>query len=98
MATDLEEKKQATMSIVSQLMVRLIRLYQLTLSVLIGPRCRFYPSCSAYAMEAITTHGVAKGGLLAFKRISKCHPFHPGGVDLVPTHTHLPNDESLVRE
>lgn len=63
----------------------LIRLYQVTLSPVIGNRCRFYPSCSHYAQEAITLHGVPKGLLLSSKRICKCHPFHPGGVDLVPT-------------
>ena len=62
----------------------LIWLYQATLSGLIGPRCRFYPSCSHYAMEAIETHGAARGSYLAARRICRCHPFHPGGHDPVP--------------
>jgi len=65
-------------------LVLAIRLYQWTLSPVLGNRCRFYPSCSVYALEAIRTHGAARGARLGLKRIVKCHPFHPGGVDLVP--------------
>ncbi|WP_076327970.1 membrane protein insertion efficiency factor YidD [Paenibacillus amylolyticus] len=61
-----------------------IRVYRNYISPLTPPTCRFYPSCSAYAMEAIEVHGALKGSLLTAKRIAKCHPFHPGGVDLVP--------------
>ncbi|WP_440110580.1 membrane protein insertion efficiency factor YidD [Paenibacillus sp. QZ-Y1] len=61
-----------------------IRVYRRYISPLKPPTCRFYPTCSAYAMEAIEVHGAFKGSLLAAKRIGKCHPFHPGGVDLVP--------------
>jgi uncharacterized protein len=66
------------------LLIGLIRAYQLVISPLIGPRCRFYPTCSSYGLEAIQLHGPAKGGWLALKRIAKCHPLHPGGIDLVP--------------
>jgi putative membrane protein insertion efficiency factor len=62
----------------------LIRGYQLGISPLLGPRCRFYPSCSEYAREAIATHGLRRGGCLAFARFLRCHPWHPGGVDPVP--------------
>ena len=65
-------------------LVFLIRAYQYTLSPLLGPSCRFYPSCSEYAYQAIVRHGPGKGLLLAVKRILRCHPFHPGGVDPVP--------------
>ena len=68
------------------MLLALIRLYQLTLSPLLGRQCRFYPTCSHYADEAIRTHGAMRGALLAIKRLGKCHPFHPGGVDLVPEH------------
>ncbi|MGB9442272.1 MAG: membrane protein insertion efficiency factor YidD [Desulfobacterales bacterium] len=65
-------------------LVFLIRAYQYTLSPLLGPSCRFYPSCSEYARQAIKRHGLPNGLLLAVKRILRCHPFHPGGVDPVP--------------
>lgn len=61
-----------------------IRLYQLLISPLLGPRCRFYPSCSQYALEAIQKHGALRGLVLAARRLVRCHPLHPGGVDLVP--------------
>ncbi|MDY6833165.1 MAG: membrane protein insertion efficiency factor YidD [Thermodesulfobacteriota bacterium] len=62
----------------------LIRVYQLAVSPLLGPRCRFYPSCSQYAHEAVFRHGVVKGLFLSIKRIARCHPFCPGGYDPVP--------------
>lgn len=62
----------------------LLRAYQLMVSPLLGQNCRFYPSCSNYALQAIRSHGSGKGSLLALKRLCKCHPWHPGGVDLVP--------------
>ncbi|MFI0471324.1 membrane protein insertion efficiency factor YidD [Halomonas sp. HMF6819] len=75
-------------------MIGLIRLYQYTLSPLLGPRCRFWPSCSSYTIEAIQVHGPLKGGWMAFKRIIKCHPGHPGGMDPVPGG----RSEALCRE
>lgn len=62
----------------------MIRFYQMCISPMLGPHCRFSPSCSQYALEAIQTHGAFKGLYLAIKRISKCHPFHTGGHDPVP--------------
>ena len=63
---------------------QLIRLYQRALSPLLGPRCRYYPSCSQYALEALDEHGVLRGLWLALKRIGRCHPLHAGGFDPVP--------------
>jgi putative membrane protein insertion efficiency factor len=62
----------------------LIRVYQRLFSPLLGRNCRFYPTCSAYTHEAIKKYGLLKGVLLGGKRLLKCHPFHSGGVDLVP--------------
>ena len=66
------------------LLVGFIRAYQRFLSPLLGPRCRFYPSCSHYAAEAIQRHGPVNGGWLALRRIVRCHPLNPGGYDPVP--------------
>jgi hypothetical protein len=66
----------------------LIRIYQWTLSPLLGRNCRFYPTCSNYALEAIHHHGVLRGGWLTLRRLGKCHPFHPGGFDPPPCATH----------
>lgn len=62
----------------------LIRAYQLVVSPLLGQRCRYYPSCSSYAMQALREHGVLRGSWLAARRLSRCHPWSPGGVDHVP--------------
>lgn len=69
--------------LINLLLIAPIRLYQVLISPLIPSRCRFYPSCSAYSIEAIQTHGPITGSFMSLKRISKCHPLHPGGVDLV---------------
>lgn len=68
----------------SKLLVWVLRAYQLAISPMMGQSCRFYPSCSNYAIEALRTHGAARGGFLAARRICKCHPWNEGGVDLVP--------------
>lgn len=65
--------------------VALIRLYQLVISPLGPPRCRFVPSCSQYSLEAVSRFGMAKGGWLSFVRLLKCGPWHPGGFDPVPS-------------
>ena len=69
-----------------QLIRALIRAYQLAISPLLGARCRFYPSCSQYALEAVSRHGSLRGSALAIRRLARCHPFHPGGYDPVPPH------------
>jgi uncharacterized protein len=66
------------------LLLGLIRVYQWTISPLIGPVCRFYPSCSRYGYEAIARHGAIYGSYLTARRLLRCHPWNPGGVDLVP--------------
>lgn len=65
-------------------LIALIRAYQWFISPLLGPHCRFYPSCSQYAREAVERHGVLRGSGLALRRLLRCHPWHPGGVDPVP--------------
>ncbi|MCE9684220.1 membrane protein insertion efficiency factor YidD [Halomonas alkalisoli] len=66
------------------LLLGLVKLYQIILSPLLGPRCRFWPSCSHYTAEAIQVHGPLKGGWLAARRIVRCHPGSKGGIDPVP--------------
>ena len=67
-----------------KLALLLIEGYRVLISPLLGPACRFVPTCSQYAHQAIAEYGVWKGGLLALNRILRCHPFHPGGFDPVP--------------
>jgi len=71
----------------SRLMIVLITAYRWTLSPMLGNHCRFYPSCSQYAIEAIHRHGAVRGGWLMIRRLSRCHPWHAGGYDPVPEHT-----------
>ena len=70
--------------VVAKLLIFLIRIYQRTLSPLLGNVCRFEPSCSRYAVACLENHGALRGSLLSVVRLCKCHPFHPGGVDLPP--------------
>jgi len=77
-----------------------IGFYSRAISPALPPRCRFYPTCSAYAAEAISRHGAARGSWLALRRLLKCAPWHPGGIDLVPgapsgvVHGEVPDDRS----
>lgn len=66
------------------LLIGVVGLYQWLFRPFVGYCCRFYPSCSEYAKEALSQHGAAKGSMLTVVRLSKCHPFHPGGIDEVP--------------
>lgn len=79
-------------------LVGLIRIYQLTISKLLGPVCRYYPSCSHYGLKAIQVHGAGKGSLLAAWRIMRCNPWSAGGIDEVPTRGNWPKRESNVIE
>ena len=69
-----------------KILILCIKAYRFFLSPLLGPRCRFYPSCSQYAQSALEEQGVFRGVFLIVKRLLRCHPFHPGGYDPVPTH------------
>ncbi|MEO6353441.1 MAG: membrane protein insertion efficiency factor YidD [Oxalobacteraceae bacterium] len=66
------------------LLLLLLRVYKLCISPFLGQNCRFFPSCSDYAGQAVREHGALKGSALATKRLCKCHPWHPGGFDPVP--------------
>ena len=72
----------------AKLLVALVRLYQLTLSPYLGGSCRFVPSCSAYAIEALSRHGALRGSWLALRRLSRCHPLGRAGLDPVPPSLH----------
>jgi len=67
-----------------KLLTLLLRAYQVVVSPLMPPSCRFYPSCSNYALEALRVHGAAKGSWLAVRRVCRCHPWNAGGLDPVP--------------
>ena len=67
-----------------RLLLLLVQFYRTAVSPLLPPTCRYYPTCSAYAMEAIERYGTRRGGWMALRRILRCHPFHRGGYDPVP--------------
>jgi putative membrane protein insertion efficiency factor len=69
----------------------LLRAYKLGISPFLGQNCRFYPSCSDYAAEAVRRHGAMQGSILATRRLCKCHPWHPGGLDPVPEFCNKPH-------
>jgi len=70
----------------ARLLILLVRIYQRTISALLPPRCRFHPSCSCYAIEAVERFGAVRGSWLTLKRLIRCHPLNPGGFDPVPDH------------
>lgn len=82
-----------TYSFGAKALILLIRTYQLVLSPLIGPRCRFTPTCSQYGIEALKMHGLLKGSWLTLKRVLKCHPLSAGGYDPVPPSKIITNKE-----
>ncbi|PJG85683.1 membrane protein insertion efficiency factor YidD [Conservatibacter flavescens] len=77
----------------TKILIGLIKCYQYVISPLIGPRCRFYPTCSQYGIEALKTHGMLKGSWLTLKRVLKCHPLNAGGHDPVPPKKSITNKE-----
>ncbi len=77
-------KKRTTHEWIREGMIVLIHLYQHTVSLLLGPCCRFTPPCSSYGLLSIQRFGIIEGAWLTFKRVIRCHPFHPGGYDPVP--------------
>jgi uncharacterized protein len=83
-ASDMNYTEAAVPTLAARVLVVPILLYQRFLSPLLGPRCRFAPSCSQYAVEALRAHGAARGLWLAVRRLARCHPFNPGGYDPVP--------------
>jgi putative membrane protein insertion efficiency factor len=80
-------RKEDGVNVGAQLMLAALAGYRRWVSPLLPPRCRFYPTCSAYAAEALRVHGALRGGWLALRRLARCHPFHSGGVDPVPPAT-----------
>lgn len=66
------------------ILIALLRVYKAIVSPLLPPACRFYPSCSTYAVDAIARFGALRGSAMAVRRLARCHPWHPGGVDFVP--------------
>lgn len=83
-STGHESVLRAVREAISAVLIALIHVYRYTLGLLIGGRCRFYPSCSHYAEQALERHGPVRGSWLALRRIGRCHPLNPGGIDEVP--------------
>ena len=81
----------------NSLILLMLRLYQLCLSPFLGNNCRFQPTCSNYAIEAYASLGLIRGTFLTFKRVVKCHPFHPGGIDELPEKRDNQKDQGLQR-
>jgi uncharacterized protein len=75
---------EGSVPMLKRIFISIIRFYQVIISPIKPPSCRFYPTCSHYGLEAVNRFGALKGGWLTVKRILKCHPFHPGGIDPVP--------------
>ncbi len=82
------------MSLAARALLFAVRVYQAFFSALMPSACKFYPSCSHYAAEAVRVHGARRGTWLALRRVSRCHPFTPGGVDLVPDAGDFPDAKS----
>jgi len=82
--TVISGREKRSLSAPARVLLILVKGYRRFISPMLPPRCRFYPSCSAYAVEALQLHGALRGSWLTIRRLSKCHPFHAGGFDFVP--------------
>ena len=82
--SQLPPAKDSAPSMAARLVAIPVHAYRLFLSPLLGPNCRYYPTCSAYALQALQLHGAVRGSWLAARRVCRCHPWHPGGYDPVP--------------
>jgi putative membrane protein insertion efficiency factor len=85
---------RAALQLLAQPLIWLVKLYRLTLSPFVGQHCRFTPTCSVYAIEALQAHGALKGSYLAAKRLGRCHPWCEGGYDPVPPANGQPHDHN----
>lgn len=81
------QQAEARLSATARVLTAVITFYRRVISPLLGPHCRFYPTCSAYALDALRQHGALRGSWLTVRRLARCHPFHPGGIDPVPPAT-----------
>jgi len=88
-----QQEPRVRPSAAARLLMLLLTGYRRFVSPLLAPRCRFYPSCSAYALEAVQVHGALRGSWLAARRLSRCHPFHAGGLDPVPVPGRTPKGQ-----
>lgn len=80
-----------------RLLIACIKFYRLCISPLMAPHCRFYPSCSHYAIDAIRSHGALRGSWLTLRRIGRCHPLNPGGYDPVPPCQHCHHENNSIK-
>lgn len=85
---EMKGPSERELSLAVRLMLGVVSIYRLLLSPILGGQCRFHPSCSVYAEQALRMHGAIKGAKLALLRVLRCNPLHPGGVDLVPEPRH----------
>lgn len=95
-AARLASVTDSDMSLGARMLAGPVIAYRRCISPALPARCRFYPSCSAYALEALATHGAVRGTGLAIRRLLRCHPFHPGGYDPVPPRRHRSTDVDVT--
>src|SRR6266852_2534112 len=88
--------RSKSLSPTERILLAAVRMYQMFFSALMPSACKFYPSCSQYAADAVQLHGARRGSWLALRRLSRCHPFSPGGVDLVPVAAEFSRDRNAA--